>query len=424
MHRPPLAVVALFAACAAPQTQAPPAAPAAIELSGMVAYEAHLARPHATRDLTASVRIFRDGDRARIELRESAPKQENPELTTFLRDVDGRCWVREGTSKQFTPDAGEADRFVRVLLAATAAAANGEHAIAYQHPRLGDVADHANWQQAADGTELHVLWHRATDQAEFVLRRTSTVPPLDPATAWALGDANQTPPAAARLPAPARFRTLAAGVHEITLPAADSRSLVIEFTDHVVLCETSLDNPAGEQLLACLDEHLPRKPVRFVMFGHYHPHYTGGLRPVMARGATVVAPPLGAAFAQEIAARPFQNPPDALATSGRKATIETLRGERTFRDDTNELVAIDIGADSHHTDEYVVFWLPRQQLLFQGDLGWFAGPTGLRGGGARARGLLKAIDDRKLSVNTLVQSWPTVGMSTLPMAEFRALLAK
>jgi hypothetical protein len=104
--------------------------------------------------------------------------------------------------------------------------------------------------------------------------------------------------------------------------------------------------------------------------------------------------------------------------------VETFRGERTFRDDSNELVAIDIGAHSHHTDEYVVFWLPRQQILFEGDLGWFAGPNGLRAGGERARGLLQAIDERQLPVATLVQSWPTVGMATLPMAEFRALLAK
>jgi glyoxylase-like metal-dependent hydrolase (beta-lactamase superfamily II) len=213
-------------------------------------------------------------------------------------------------------------------------------------------------------------------------------------------------------------------VHEVTLPDADSRSLAIEFADHLVLCETSLDNAAGERLLAALDQHLPGKPVRYVLFGHYHPHYTGGLRPVMARGATVVAPPLGAAFAREIAERPFHNPPDALAASGRTPVIESFVGERTFRDADNELVAIDIGADSHHTVEYVVFWLPRQRLLFEGDIGWYGEPSAPRASGNRARGLLHAIDARGLPVETLVQAWPTTAAATLPLAELRALLGR
>ena len=376
------------------------------------------------RDLHATVRVARDGARARVDLREAAAGQTNPELTTYVRDADGACWVRSASSQRFRREGAATERFLRVLLDAAADASHGEHRVAFRHERLGDVADQANWVAGRDGPELHVHWHRTADQVEFVLRPTAATPVFDAATAFELGDVDRTAPVATRTPAPARFRTLAPGVHEITLPTADSRSLAIEFVDHVVLCETSLDNLAGEQLLAALDEHLPGKPVRHVLFGHYHPHYTGGLRPVMARGATVVAPPLGAAFAAEIAARPFRTPPDALAASGREVVVETFRGERTFRDADNELVAIDIGALSHHTDEYVVFWLPRQQILFEGDLGWFAGPNGLRDGGVRARGLLQAIDERQLPVTTLVQSWPTVGMATLPMAEFRALLAK
>src|SRR5262249_60721193 len=120
------------------------------------------------------------------------------------------------------------------------------------------------------------------------------------------------------------------------------------------------------------------------------------------------ARPLGPALVRQIAAGPFLAPPAALARSGRAPAVEPFTGQRAFADATNELVAIDIGADSHHTDEYVVFWLPRQQILFEGDLGWFQGPDGPRAGGTRARGLLKAIDDRQLPVVTLVQSWPAL----------------
>ena len=86
-------------------------------------------------------------------------------------------------------------------------------------------------------------------------------------------------------------------------------------------------------------------------------------------------------------------------------------------------IAIDIGAQSHHTDEYVVFWLPRQRLLFQGDLGWFGPDDAPRAGGRRARGLLQAIDERNLPVETLLQGWPVLGSGRLPLQRLRELLA-
>jgi len=407
-----------------PACAAPPAAADAAELTlaGAIAWEAHLARPHATMSVAATLRLWRDGERARVELRETSPHARAAEVTTFVRDADGTCWALANGRKDFVRDDGAGERLLRLLLAATAQDREAA-TIRWQHPRLGDVEDRAEWQPGADGPELHVRWQRATDAGDMTLCR-SPAPRFDAAATQALGERDAAPPIAARDPAPPQFRTLAPGVHAVTLPDVGSRSLAVEFADHVVLCETSLDNRAGERLLAALDEHLPGKPVRYVLFGHYHPHYTGGLRPVMARGATVIAPPLGAAFAREIAERPFRSPPDALAASGRAPAIETFSGERAFRDGTNELVAIDIGKHSHHTDEYVVFWLPRQGLLFEGDLGWYEGPDGLRGGGERARGMLQAIDDRHLPVQTLVQSWPTTGPSTLPLAELRALLAR
>lgn len=419
MRLPHLAVLAAFASCsAAPADPAP--GPRQVELKGTIAWEAHLDRPHAVHTVEALLRLSIDGRRARLELHENATGT-NPALTVMVRDDDGAYWLRQPGRTRFSRDDGASERLLRLLLAVLGAPAAAGR-IAWQHPRLGDVVDAAAFDQDGAGARLHVIWHRATDQAEMWLCQPTNWSEAQPIAALAKDDVDPAP-SPPRAAAP-RFQTLAPGVHAITLPDADTRALAIEFADHLVLCETSLDNPTGERLLAALDQHLPGKPVRYVLFGHYHPHYTGGLRPVMARGATVMAPPLGAAFAKEIAARPFRSPPDALATSGRTPVVESFTGERTFRDDGNELVAIDIGEDSHHTAEYVVFWLPRQQLLFQGDLGWFQGTVGTRTGGARARGLVKAIDDRGLPVVTLVQAWPTLGAPTLPLAELRALLAK
>lgn len=411
-----LVVFVALAACAAPGHGGRDRQPI-LAFAGTVTWEGHFRRPHEVRSIDAGLVLVHEGERTRIEFVESWNRDRAPVRTVLVRTAAG-CCLREPGAAGFRRDDGSGDRLVSLLLAA-AEPGHRPCAIAWQHARLGDLEDRASWEDTTAGPVLRVVWHRAHDAAEFALHEVPA-PIVDRSTAFEVGE----PAATGARPTAVRFTTLAPGVHEIVLPDADTRSLAVEFADHVVLCEASVDNRAGERLLAALDEHLPGKPVRYVLFGHYHPHYTGGLRPLLARGAVVVAPPLGAAFAREIAGRSFRSPPDALALSGRAPVVEQFTGERAFRDATNELVAIDIGADSQHTDEYVVFHLPRQRILFQGDLGWFMSGDGLRAGGDRARGLLHAIDDRHLDVGTLVQGWPTVGRATITLDELRELTAR
>jgi len=71
-------------------------------------------------------------------------------------------------------------------------------------------------------------------------------------------------------------------------------------------------------------------------------------------------------------------------------------------------VAIDIGKLSQHTDEFTIFYFPRQKLLFEAELGWFTQNGQVRPS-KRAAGLVKAIDENKLDVERIVQSWPVAG---------------
>lgn len=292
---------------------------------------------------------------------------------------------------------------------------------AYGHERLGDVVDRVEYR--SDGT-VHVTLHRPDDIYQFTLRMVSETPAAGPPP-----DPRET----GETIEPARQReqdrapTIAAigeNLHEVVHEGVDTRMLVAEFADHLIVMEAGVNARAGEVLADAITTQWPGKPVRYVIFSHHHPHYTGGLRAFIAAGATVITPPERADLVREIAALPFTRVPDRLARSPRPVKIETFTGTRVFDDGTNRLEAIDIGILSNHTAEYVVFWFPRQRVLFEGDIGFFGSEGAVRAS-RRATGLLQAIDERGLPVERIVQSWPVVGSpASLGMEEFRALVTR
>ena len=102
----------------------------------------------------------------------------------------------------------------------------------------------------------------------------------------------------------------------------------------------------------------------------HHPHYVGGLRALIAEGATVVTTPGNEALVRQIAAFPFRLRPDRLARSPRPLSLQTFDKRYELSDPTNRIVAVNIGDRSQHTAEFVVFWLPQARLLFETEQGW------------------------------------------------------
>jgi hypothetical protein len=298
---------------------------------------------------------------------------------------------------------------------------------AVAHPRLGDVTDEARYGTYVvhDGlrvpTAIHIVRHGsdATWRVDLRLveaRRADDAAALSPPLA---------PPAP---PAPAEAITvtrLADHVWSLAVDDVDTRSVVVELADQVAVVDAPLSARVGERIVDVVAARFPGKPIRHAFFSHYHPHYTGGLRAMVAAGATIVGGPAGTRWVEHLARLPFRRAPDRLALSGVAPTVHAFTERFVLEDATSRLEAIDIGAESEHTDEYVVFYLPRARLLVQGDLGWYRTKDGTLRASRRARALLAAIAKRGLAVDTIAQSWPVHGVpATLSLVELHALAAR
>ncbi|MFY0539710.1 hypothetical protein [Nannocystis pusilla] len=149
--------------------------------------------------------------------------------------------------------------------------------------------------------------------------------PAEAETHW-LPLAGTDPPPAPR--PPANVVALSPALFLVELPLEDSRAAFAVFDDFVVVLDAPLRSAAGEDLLAAVRAHAPDKEIRYAVFGHHHPHYSGGLRPLIHAGATIVTTAGNVPLIEDLARRPHALAPDALA---REPRAEVPRHRRQAR---------------------------------------------------------------------------------------------
>ncbi|MGH9816611.1 MAG: MBL fold metallo-hydrolase [Candidatus Acidiferrales bacterium] len=176
--------------------------------------------------------------------------------------------------------------------------------------------------------------------------------------------------APAGAPAAVSVARLADGVFLIEgLGGGGYRVLFVEFREYIGVVEAPLNEDTSRTALRLIRETVPNKPIRFVAITHHHDDHSGGIRAYMAEGITVVTTPGNAPFLRGVIRAPFTIQPDAYARSGRRgASSDFIENKRAiFTDGHRTLQLLDIGPGPH-AEEMLVAWLPREKILFQGDL--------------------------------------------------------
>jgi glyoxylase-like metal-dependent hydrolase (beta-lactamase superfamily II) len=145
--------------------------------------------------------------------------------------------------------------------------------------------------------------------------------------------------------------------------------LFVAFNDHVLVVEAPeqiLYNNNSVQALAKIKETVPGKPIKYLVLTHHHSDHAGGFREYVAEGTTIVA----TAETKRVLAGAATNTSSLLPklSAKHKLTIETVENKkRVFQDDKHIVEVYDIGPNPH-AKEILVVYLPKEKILFQGDL--------------------------------------------------------
>lgn len=191
------------------------------------------------------------------------------------------------------------------------------------------------------------------------------------------------------------------------LKGTDDRSLIVNFKDFVAVLEAPLSVRNGELLIEAVEKVCPGNPIRYFEFGHHHPDYISGIRAFINIRANVLCAPDNIPYVKYLYDAPRSIHPDKLALQNKELLIVPVQKKYTLSDDNGFTMEIyNIGALSSHTKDYLIYYFPSENLLFEDDLAKIPTNGATYQVNKRQTGLYNAIKALQLNVDTIIQAWP------------------
>jgi glyoxylase-like metal-dependent hydrolase (beta-lactamase superfamily II) len=192
-----------------------------------------------------------------------------------------------------------------------------------------------------------------------------------PVLDMAVKDVQPNAPADIALPDAVKAATESVAVDKVAdgvwfIAGGSHNSVAIEMKDYMILVETPLNDGRSMPVINQVKQLVPGKPIRYVINSHQHFDHSGGLRAAAAEGATIITQAQNKAYFEKAFATSNSIAPDALAKSGRKARLQAVNDTMVLRDGTRTVELYRL-ADSHHTDSFLVVYLPNEKLLIEAD---------------------------------------------------------
>lgn len=194
-------------------------------------------------------------------------------------------------------------------------------------------------------------------------------------------------------------------IHFINLHHVGTRSMMVQFSDYILVAESPLNSENGKLLIEEIRKIEPNKPIKYFVFGHFHPHYTGGMRPFIHEGASIICTKEDQEYVKFIANASHAINPDALQLEPKKLQFDEVIDNKTISDTSQEMVIYHIGSKSNHTNDYLIYYFPKEKMLFQDDLVRIRTNSTKENLSRTTIGLYNAIKDLGIEVDDIVQNW-------------------
>jgi glyoxylase-like metal-dependent hydrolase (beta-lactamase superfamily II) len=188
------------------------------------------------------------------------------------------------------------------------------------------------------------------------------------------------------------------GLFRLTTGTGSYDSLLIEFSDHLMILEAGQNETRALAYIAEAKRLVPGKPIRYVMNTHPHSDHTGGLPAMVAEGATIVTHRNNQVFFERALNTPRTLLTDTLAKNPRKAVIDPVGDRKVYSDGTRSVEMYHV-YPVPHSNGMLVAYIPKEKILFQGD---FSLPAAGQPANDHVKALVPVLEKLKLDFERFI----------------------
>jgi glyoxylase-like metal-dependent hydrolase (beta-lactamase superfamily II) len=143
-------------------------------------------------------------------------------------------------------------------------------------------------------------------------------------------------------------------------------SMFVVMNDYVLVLEPGGSIRNTRECIDAIKKIAGQKPIRYVVATHFHFDHVAGAPSYMAEKAVFVTTPDAKSTIERSALAVRTLDPAASKLQKLAPTVETFRGRRVFDDGDHRVELYEFA--SPHAAQMIIAYLPREQILFEGDL--------------------------------------------------------
>ncbi|AWW30468.1 hypothetical protein DN752_10225 [Echinicola strongylocentroti] len=212
------------------------------------------------------------------------------------------------------------------------------------------------------------------------------------------------------------FEKLSDQIDLIKYESQNNKSLLVKFPNGLGLFEAPQGIALNKQLVSKIKERYPDQDITYLFLTHHHPDHAGGLKAYAGSGATVITTSGNTDYFKKLAHTSHYSLDEGVDDKvDLLFDYVPLLGQKSY---AGIVTAYEIGEDTGHTDQHLVFYFPDKKFLWTGDLLFFYENGRVYSGSKRAEGVYKLITEKGLDVSRVYTSWPLHGQKEYGTPEF------